>query len=237
MIALGRKAPAFALPDQSGVTTSLRDLAGRWVVLYFYPRDDTPGCTIEACEFAALVPAFQGLDAEVLGCSADPAPTHRQFIAKYDLAIRLLTDADRKVMRAYGAWGEKVMYGKKVQGVIRSTVLIAPDGTVAHHWPKVRAEGHAADVRERLRDLQGAAAAPSRVRRATAAAKPTAARASSRGRASTASAVEPARPGAATRKSAARRPAAAKRATANAGSGPARGGAAGRRKGSGRKAR
>ena len=154
MLTIGKAAPAFSLPDQDGVSASLRDSAGRWVVLYFYPRDDTPGCTIEACEFTASLPAFRKLDAEIFGCSSDGAAAHQKFIAKYKLGIRLLTDADRKVMRAYGAWGEKVMYGKTVEGVIRSTALIAPDGTLAHHWPKVRAEGHAEAVRSKLAELR-----------------------------------------------------------------------------------
>src|SRR5262245_2262153 len=159
MITAGKKAPAFALPDQDGNTVTLGGLAGRWIVLYFYPRDDTPGCTVEACEFTRALPDFRGLGARVFGCSADSGAAHTKFIAKHALGIDLLTDADHGVMRAYGAFGEKVLYGRKTEGIIRSTVLIAPDGTVAHHWPKVRAEGHAEQVRERLADLRGAPAA------------------------------------------------------------------------------
>lgn len=155
MITVGKKAPAFTLPDQDGKATSLASLAGGWVVLYFYPRDDTPGCTVEACEFTAGMPDFRRLGATVFGCSADGATAHQKFIAKHKLGIGLLTDADRKVMTAYGAWGEKVMYGKKVEGVLRSTVLIAPDGTIAHHWPKVKAAGHAAAVQQKLAELTG----------------------------------------------------------------------------------
>ncbi|MFM1873923.1 MAG: hypothetical protein RL398_3345 [Planctomycetota bacterium] len=158
MTSIGRPAPAFALPDQNGATVALRDLAGRWVVLYFYPKDDTPGCTIEACEFTAALPDLRGLGAEVFGCSADPAAAHTKFIAKYKLGITLLTDADKKVMKAYKAFGKKMMYGKPVMGVIRSTVLISPDGLVAHHWPTVKAEGHAQEVRAKLAELQGVAA-------------------------------------------------------------------------------
>jgi peroxiredoxin Q/BCP len=124
-------------------------------VLYFYPRDDTPGCTVEACEFTAQLPDFEQLDAVVLGCSADGAAAHRKFIDKHDLAITLLTDADKKVMQAYRAFGKKMMYGKQVEGVIRSTVLIAPDGKVAHHWATVRAAGHAEQVRSKLAELSG----------------------------------------------------------------------------------
>lgn len=155
MISIGTKAPPFRLPDQDGNPVSLADLAGEWVVLYFYPRDDTPGCTVEACEFTAAMPKFRGLAAKVFGCSADGAAAHQKFIAKFKLGISLLTDADRSVMKAYGAFGKKTMYGKPVVGVIRSTVLIAPDGTIAHHWPSVKAAGHAEQVRARLAELQG----------------------------------------------------------------------------------
>jgi peroxiredoxin Q/BCP len=151
---IGSQAPAFALQDQHGTTVSLADFAGRWVVLYFYPKDDTPGCTTEACEFSAAITAFRGLDAAVLGCSADSVASHAKFGAKYGLDFPLLSDPDKVVMTAYGAWGEKTMYGKKVTGVIRSTVIIAPDGTVAHRWASVKAAGHAAKVQEVLARLQ-----------------------------------------------------------------------------------
>ena len=153
-------APPFTLPDQNGSLVSLAGLRGRWIVLYFYPRDDTPGCTIEACEFTSSLPDFTDLNAEVIGCSADDAASHTAFISKHRLGIRLLTDADRSVMRAYGAYGKKMLYGKEVEGVIRSTVLIAPDGTVAHHWETVTAEGHAEQVRSKLMELQGHEAGP-----------------------------------------------------------------------------
>ncbi|MCU0864176.1 MAG: peroxiredoxin [Planctomycetes bacterium] len=179
MLEAGTKAPTFTLPDQDGAHVSLQDLRGRWVVLYFYPKDDTPGCTVEACEFTAAMPAFRGLDAEVFGCSADGASAHLKFIAKHKLGIKLLTDADRKVMKSYGAFGKKMMYGKQVEGVIRSTVLIAPDGTVAHHWATVKAAGHAEQVRSKLAELQGdapgsAAAAPKTAAPKAAAKKPAA---------------------------------------------------------------
>jgi peroxiredoxin Q/BCP len=160
MLTVGKPAPAFSLPDQDGKAVALAALKGRWVVLYFYPRDDTPGCTVEACEFTAGIAAFRGLDAAVYGCSADGAASHQKFIGKYKLAFGLLTDADHAVMTAYGAWGRKVLYGKETVGVIRSTVLIAPDGTVAHHWARVKAEGHAEQVRSRLQELRGAAPPP-----------------------------------------------------------------------------
>ncbi len=155
MVSIGDKAPSFTLPDQDGNYVSLASLAGQWVVLYFYPRDDTPGCTVEACEFTASLPNFSTRNAVVFGCSADGSAAHQKFIKKHSLGIRLLTDADKSVMNTYGAWGKKVMYGKEVEGVIRSTVLIDPQGNVAHHWPKVSAAGHAAEVGKKLAELLG----------------------------------------------------------------------------------
>lgn len=155
-IEVGKQAPAFTLPDQDGKKVRLQDLAGRWVVLYFYPKDDTPGCTTEACEFTEGIRSFDRLDAVVLGCSPDSAERHRAFVAKYGLKVTLLSDPDKKVMARYGAWGDKMMYGKKVVGVVRSTVLIDPRGKVAHHWPTVRARGHAEKVRETLAALREA---------------------------------------------------------------------------------
>jgi peroxiredoxin Q/BCP len=153
-IEVGKKAPAFALPDQNGTQVKLGDFAGRWVVLYFYPKDDTPGCTTEACEFTDGVKAFEKLDAVVLGCSPDSPESHRNFIAKHGLKVRLLSDLDHSVMKTYGAWGEKRMYGRATVGVIRSTVLVDPQGKVVFHWPNVRAAGHAEQVRERLAELR-----------------------------------------------------------------------------------
>ena len=150
----GRPAPDFSLPDQDGVEVSLDALRGRWVVLYFYPKDDTPGCTTEACEFTEGIEAFHELDAEVFGCSPDSPDRHRKFIAKHKLAVRLLSDPGHEVMAAYGAWGEKNMYGKVTVGVIRSTVIIDPEGLVAHHWKRASAKGHAEKVREKLEELQ-----------------------------------------------------------------------------------
>jgi len=157
-ITVGRRAPEFALPDQDGKPVKLSRLAGRWVVLYFYPKDDTPGCTTEACEFTDGIRAFEGLDVVVLGCSADTPESHRKFIAKHGLKVALLSDADRSVMKTYGAWGEKTMYGRTSMGVIRSTVVIDPNGVVAHHWPNVKAAGHAEKVRAKLAELRGDAA-------------------------------------------------------------------------------
>ena len=155
MIEVGEAAPPFALPDQSGKTISLEDLKGQWVVLYFYPADDTPGCTIEACEFTDSISDFEGLEAVVYGCSPDSPGSHREFIAKYDLKVGLLADEDHSMMEVYGAWGEKVLYGRKMIGVTRSTVIIDPDGLIAHRWKRANAKGHAAHVHKRLTALQG----------------------------------------------------------------------------------
>jgi len=142
----GHTAPAFSLPDQDGETVSLKDFKGSQVVLYFYPRDDTPGCTKEACQFNDNLHAFSRAGVPVLGVSADKAEKHRAFRAKYGLTFPLLTDADHAVGEAYGAWGEKTLYGKKSIGVIRSTFLIGADGKIARAWYHVKADGHAAKV-------------------------------------------------------------------------------------------
>jgi thioredoxin-dependent peroxiredoxin len=152
MIKEGRKAPSFILPDASGKRVSLEDFKGRDVVVYFYPRDDTPGCTKEACGFRDLDKELQRAGVVVLGVSADSAPSHEKFAAKYKLPFPLLSDPERRVMEAWGAWGEKVMYGKKTKGVIRSTVWIGPDGVVRKHWARVRdAAAHPAEVFEAIR--------------------------------------------------------------------------------------
>ena len=150
-VTLGRKAPAFTLKDQNGETHKLADYAGKNVILYFYPRDDTPGCTKEACSFRDLKRQLTRRDTVVLGCSPDGAEKHKGFIKKYKLNFTLLSDPDKKVMTKYGAFGEKMMYGKKVQGVIRSTVWIGPDGKVRKHWAKVaKAADHPAKVLEAM---------------------------------------------------------------------------------------
>ena len=153
-IEVGKPAPAFTLVNQHDKQVKLSEYAGKWVVLYFYPKDDTPGCTTEACEFTDGIERFQGLEATVLGCSADSPESHRKFIAKFSLKLTLLSDPDHKVMERYGAWAEKTSYGRTSMGVIRSTVLIDPKGKVAHHWPNVKAAGHAQEVREKLAELR-----------------------------------------------------------------------------------
>jgi peroxiredoxin Q/BCP len=148
MIEVGKKAPAFALESSDGSQVKLSDLSGKIVVLYFYPRDNTPGCTVEATEFNAALPALAKLGAVVLGVSKDSIASHGKFRDKLGLGFPLLSDPDGKVLEAYGAWGDKVMYGKKLQGIIRSTVLIGKDGKVKQHWPKVSVKGHVAAVTE-----------------------------------------------------------------------------------------
>jgi peroxiredoxin Q/BCP len=153
-VEIGKKAPAFNLKNQDDEAIRLADLAGRWVVLYFYPKDDTPGCTTEACDFSSGLKAFEKLDAVILGCSADSAESHRRFIAKHKLKIDLLSDPKHEVMNKYGAWGKKNLYGKITEGVIRSTVVIDPRGRIAHHWAKVKAVGHADAVKQKLAELR-----------------------------------------------------------------------------------
>ena len=145
----GRKAPSLTLPDAEGRRVSLADFKGKDVVVYFYPRDDTPGCTKEACGFRDYWKELQRAGVAVLGVSADSGESHQKFAAKYRLPFTLLSDADRKVMTAWGAYGDKMMYGKKTKGVIRSTVWVGPDGTVRKHWARVAdAAKHPAAVLE-----------------------------------------------------------------------------------------
>jgi thioredoxin-dependent peroxiredoxin len=153
MLEPGAKAPAFTLTDATGKQVSLQDFAGRDVILYFYPRDDTPGCTKEACGFRDAWDELRELGVAVLGVSADDADSHQRFAAKYRLPFTLLSDPDRSVMTAYDAYGEKTMYGRKVVGVIRSTVWIGPDGRVRRHWARVaNAADHPAKVLAALRE-------------------------------------------------------------------------------------
>ena len=141
----GAKAPSFTLPNQSGDKVSLGDFKGQRVVLYFYPADDTPGCTKEACQFNEALSAFTKSKVRVIGISPDAGDSHVSFRNKYGLKFDLLSDPEKKVMEKYGAFGDKVMYGKKVRGVIRSTFLIGADGRIERTWYNVRADGHAAE--------------------------------------------------------------------------------------------
>ena len=140
------EAPAFKLKDQSGATVDSRDLKGKWVVLYFYPKDDTPGCTKEACSFRDNYGAIQAKDAVVLGVSGDSEASHQKFQAKYELPFQLLADPGNEVARAYGAWGTKQNYGKTYEGIIRSTFIIRPGGRVAKVWRRVKPDAHGQEV-------------------------------------------------------------------------------------------
>ncbi len=147
------QAPDFSLKDQDQKIVSLSQFRGRWVVLYFYPKDDTPGCTLEACSFTAMLADFTGLNAVILGVSPDSPDDHLKFQAKHSLGMTLLSDPEKKVFKAYGAFGKKLVHGKDVEGVIRSTFLIDPEGQIAEKWVNVTVKGHAEEVRDRLKKI------------------------------------------------------------------------------------
>jgi peroxiredoxin Q/BCP len=151
MLKPGDPAPAFTLPADDGSVVSLASLRGRTVVLYFYPKDDTSGCTTEACEIRDAWTDVEATGAIVLGVSPDGVVSHVKFKRKYSLPFRLLADTDHRVAEAYGAWGEKSMYGRKYFGILRSTFVIAPDGTIRHVFEKVQPKGHAAQILAVLR--------------------------------------------------------------------------------------
>jgi len=151
---VGKPAPPFTLLDADGAAVSLADFRGQWLVIYFYPKDNTPGCTREACEFTAEGEAFARRGARVVGISPDSPTSHRRFAEKHGLGITLLSDPDHTVLKQYDAWGTKTLYGKTYEGVIRSTVLVDPKGRIAWHWPKVSPAGHAAEVLAKLAELQ-----------------------------------------------------------------------------------
>jgi thioredoxin-dependent peroxiredoxin len=155
MVEDGKTAPDFELPDDAGESVRLSRLKGKPVVVYFYPKDDTPGCTTEGKDFSCLADEFNKAGAEVLGISPDSPQSHRKFQDKHDLTVRLLSDEERKAAEAYGVWVEKSMYGRKFMGIERSTFLIDGAGKVAQSWRKVRVAGHADDVLEAVRALKG----------------------------------------------------------------------------------
>lgn len=152
MMEHGTEAPSFCLKDSSGNEKCLGDFSGKWVVIYFYPKDDTSGCTLEAIEFSALEDEFRKSNAVVIGISPDTCESHANFIGRHNLTVILLSDPERKVLEAWGAWRKKKMYGRESLGVVRSTVLISPDGTVAKTWDNVKAAGHAAKVLQVLKE-------------------------------------------------------------------------------------
>ena len=154
MLNIGDKAPEFTLPNQDNVEISLRDLLGKWIVLYFYPKDSTPGCTTEACDFTLALPQFEPLGAVILGVSPDSTASHQRFIAKQKLEITLLSDTNTEVAQRYGVWQLKKLYGKEYMGIVRSTFLISPEGKIAHIWSGVKVKGHAEEVKKTLEALR-----------------------------------------------------------------------------------
>lgn len=168
MIEVGQVAPDFCAPNQDDIEICSRDLKGKWIVLYFYPRDLTPGCTNEACDFTAAEPEFDDLDAIILGVSPDDSAKHRKFIEKYDLSITLLADTEKKMCEDYGVWQLKKFMGRENMGVVRSTFIINPEGKIAEKWEKVNVRKkktvkgekievlHSDVVKQRLQELQQA---------------------------------------------------------------------------------
>lgn len=152
----GDLAPEVALPDDTGTVHDLAERRGGWTIVYFYPKDDTPGCTTEACGFRDVHDQIEGLDAQVWGISPDGSGSHAAFQAKFGLPFTLLSDEDHAAAGRWGAWGEKQSYGKTTIGMIRSSFLVDPDGRIAAAWPRVRADGHAAEVVEALRGARAA---------------------------------------------------------------------------------
>lgn len=152
MVEVGKKAPAFNLTDQSGKNVKLSDLKGKKIVLYFYPKDNTSGCTKEACYFRDEISMFDKLDAVVLGVSADSVESHKKFADKYQLPFSLLSDPGKKMLETYDVWKEKSMYGKKYMGIERTTVIIDENGKVKKIFPKVKVEGHIEEVAAAIKE-------------------------------------------------------------------------------------
>ena len=154
MLEIGELTPEFCASNQDEEEICFRDIKGRWVVLYFYPKDNTPGCTKEACEFTDALPDFRDLDAIILGVSPDTPKKHRNFIEKKKLKITLLADEDKELCKSFGIWQLKKFMGKEYMGVVRSTFLIAPNGTLAFKWEKVRVKGHVDAVKAKLLEMR-----------------------------------------------------------------------------------
>ncbi len=166
MLEIGQTAPSFCAPNQDDIEICSRDLLGKWIVLYFYPKDLTPGCTNQACDFTTTQPEFDDLDAIILGVSPDDTEKHRKFIEKKDLSITLLSDAEKKMCEDYGVWQLKKFMGKEYMGVVRTTFIINPEGKIAAIWDKVNVRKkktvkgekieilHANEVKEKLQELQ-----------------------------------------------------------------------------------
>jgi len=155
MLEIGTKAPEFCLPNQDETEICLRDLSGKWLVLYFYPKDNTPGCTTQACGFTEALPEFENLDAVILGVSPDSPKKHTNFIEKKKLKITLLADEDKELCNLYDVWKLKKFMGREYMGVVRTTYIISPDGEIVANWDKVKVKGHIEAVREKLEELRG----------------------------------------------------------------------------------
>ncbi|MDR0408595.1 MAG: thioredoxin-dependent thiol peroxidase [Campylobacteraceae bacterium] len=154
LIEAGKTAPQFSLKNQDGIEISLKDLMGKWIVLYFYPKDNTPGCTTEACDFTAALPDFKKLDAVVIGISPDSVKSHQNFIQKQNITFTLLSDEQKDAAKAYDVWKLKKNYGKEYMGIERSTFLIDTEGKIAKIWRKVNVKGHGDEVKNVLMNLQ-----------------------------------------------------------------------------------
>jgi peroxiredoxin Q/BCP len=150
-VEIGEPAPPFSAQASNGKTVELTDFSGKWLILYFYPRDETPGCTREACSFRDSFGRIESLGATVIGCSPDDLKAHDKFIAHHDLPFLLISDSDHSISTAYGVWKEKNMYGRKIMGIERSTFLIDPKGNVARIWRKVKVEAHVDDIMDELK--------------------------------------------------------------------------------------
>jgi peroxiredoxin Q/BCP len=155
MLEIGKDVPDFCLPNQDEEEICFRDIRGRWIVLYFYPKDNTSGCTTEACDFTDNLPNFDSLGSIVLGVSPDSPKKHRNFIEKHNIKITLLADEEKELCNLLGVWQLKKNFGKEYMGVVRSTFIISPDGKIAHNWKNVRVKGHIDAVKEKLIELKG----------------------------------------------------------------------------------
>ncbi|NPD88326.1 MAG: thioredoxin-dependent thiol peroxidase [Asgard group archaeon] len=153
MLKIGDKAPSFCLPNEQNENVCLQDFEGKWVVVYFYPKDMTPGCTTEACDFSDNFQEFKEMNAEIIGISPDETKSHTKFREKYSLQHILLSDSEYIVLKKYGVWQMKKMYGKEYMGVVRSTFLINPEGKIVKIWEKVKIKDHVEDIKGSLSDL------------------------------------------------------------------------------------
>ena len=153
MIEVGKKAPAISLLDGEGKKRTLKEFLGKKVVIYFYPKDNTSGCTAESCDFRDAFPKFKKNDAVIIGISPDSVQSHKKFAEKYDLPFILLSDEEKKVLQKYGVWQEKSMYGKKYMGVVRTTVLIDQKGIIGKIYPKVKVKGHVEQVAKDIEEI------------------------------------------------------------------------------------